>query len=241
MKYDAISTRMKAYESVPNIRLTRRTPVIIRLDGKSFHTWTKGCDRPFDNELHYLMMETSKALCFGIQNAQFAYTQSDEISILLTDYAKLETDQWFDGKIQKIVSISAAMATAVFNMTILNDEELKVKFAFKPAALFDARVFNIPKEEVNNYFIWRQQDATRNSIQMLGQANFSHKELQKKSTSNIQDMLMEKDNINWNDLDIWKKRGSCIVRTPPHMSYTWDEDKEIPIFTKDRDFIEKLL
>ena len=141
---------------------------------------------------------------------------------MLNDWKRLTTDQWFDGSIQKITSISASMATAAFN----DKSDLST-------ALFDSRVFNVPKEEVVNYFVWRQQDATRNSINMLGQFYFSHKELHGKNVSQVQDMLMESYQQNWNDVDVWKKRGFCVTPT--------GYDNKIPIFTKDRSFIEQYL
>lgn len=236
-KSDNLGTRMKGYEAVSKTKLLRRTPVVIRLDGKAFHTWTrqlKAVDEtldiePFSGLMHDLMRETTKYLMDNIQNAVFAYAQSDEISILLNDWKKLNTDQWFDGTIQKIASVSASMATVAFN-------EERLRCAFYPElspALFDSRVFNVPMEEVVNYFVWRQQDATRNSIQMLGQFYFSHKQLHGKNVSQIQDMLMESYQQNWNDIDIWKKRGFCVTKD--------GYDKEIPIFTKARPFIEQFL
>lgn len=181
------------------------------------------------------MQETAKYLCENIQGCSLAYTQSDEISLLLIDYQRFETSAWFDYEIQKMCSISASMATMAFNRIFVEsynkwgsgrhsdynpnedvDEFLKLEKvyskAFKNGAMFDARVFNIPKEETCNYFYWRQLDASRNSIQMVGQANFSHKELQHKSCNDIQDMLMTQKGINWNDFPAYQKRGSCVVK-----------------------------
>lgn len=235
-KFDDISTRMKGYEKVSITKLLRRTPVIIRLDGKAFHTWTRQLNtvdksldvEPYSAVMHRSMKATTEYLMKNIQNAVFAYSQSDEISILLNDWKKLNTDQWFDGSIQKMSSISASIATNGFNFSddIINHN-------LQPA-MFDARVFNVPIPEVVNYFVWRQQDATRNSINMLGQFFFSHKQLQGKNVSQVQDMLMAEYNINWNDIDTWKKRGFCVTA---HDGYS----NEIPIFTKDRDYIEEYL
>ena len=218
----------------------RRTPVIIRLDGKAFHTWTKwlqkfeyptdGFERtsPFSNHMHQMMSDTAAELVTSLQNAKFTYTQSDEISILLNDWSKLKTDQWFDGNVQKMVSISAAMCTAFFNKKVIDTITDDGKLAF-----FDARVFNIPMNEVANYFVWRQQDATRNSINMLGQFYFSHKELQGKNTDQVQEMLFSKHGVNWNDIPTWQKRGYCA---------TVDGiDNDIPIFTQEREYIERHL
>lgn len=193
MKKDAIGNRMKTnYEHVYRLKLTRRTPVIIRLDGKAFHTLTRGCDKPFDELFNQAMVHTMERLCNDIQGARCAYTQSDEISILLTDFDTLRTEAWFDYNLQKIVSISAAIASVEFS------------HAFCQQGLFDARAFNIPKEEVRNYFIWRQLDWIRNSISMLAQAHYSHKELHKKNQADMHEMLHKKG-INWADLpDKWK-------------------------------------
>lgn len=236
---------MKEYERVSQNTLIRRTPVIIRVDGKAFHTFTKQfkstlTDDPFSVILHTLMTRTSASMMAHTQNAVFAYTQSDEISILLKDWTQLNTDQWFAGNVQKMVSISAAMATGYFNFHLTS---YFIPTWVGAVPLFDSRVFNLPKEEVTNYFLWRQQDATRNSINMLGQHHFSHKELHGKSTSDVQDMLMLQKGVNWNDLNTWKKRGSGVVRNPNQFSSVSPVviDEEIPIFTQDRDYIERLL
>lgn len=247
---DALGSRMKGYENVSKTNLLRRTPVIIRVDGKAFHTYTKQFAQtltvdPFSNILHQLMTRTALSMVSHTQNAVIAYTQSDEISIFLKDWTTFTTDQWFGGGVQKMASVSAAMATGYFNFHLVRQEELK---EFHPTyigdiPLFDARVFNLPTEEVTNYFIWRQQDATRNSINMLGQYHFSHKELHGKNVSQVQDMLMLQKRINWNDLETWKKRGSCVVETGSIYSsgMRYSVDDEIPIFTQDREYISKWL
>jgi len=177
------------------------------------------------------------ALCNNIQNVQFGYTQSDEITLVLKDWQTLTTDQWFGGNVQKIVSISAAMATAYFNyyyaIEFNNNQTYSSDLAF-----FDSRTFNLPIEEVTNNLIWRQQDATRNSVQMLGQFYFSHNELHKKNVSQIQDKLMEDYNINWNNLPTWMKRGSSVYKTEKQGFVI---DDEIPIFTQDRNFIDRFI
>lgn len=199
-----IMTRIKEnYESRSRTYLTRRTPVIIRLDGKAFHTYTKGLDKPFDEGLISDMEETTKFLCENIQGVRIGYCQSDEISLLLTDYEQLDTQAWFDYNVQKVVSISASMATAKFN-------ELRAKRGIEKLAYFDSRVFSIPKEEICNYFKARQRDAVKNSISMLAQSLYSHKELHGKNSSDKQEMCFQKGH-NWNDLDYRKKRG-CTVR-----------------------------
>jgi tRNA(His) 5'-end guanylyltransferase len=197
-KFTTIGARMKNnYEDRYRISLTRRTPVIMRLDGKSFHTLTRNCKKPFDEEFSNAMIATAIALLFETQGAKCAYVQSDEISILMTDFDKLNTEAWFDYNIQKMVSVAASEASYQFSQL------------FEYKGLFDCRVFNIPKEEVVNYFIWRQKDWERNSILMLSQSHFSHKELQNKKCSDMHEMLHKK-NINWAKLDDKWKNGVFI-------------------------------
>jgi tRNA(His) guanylyltransferase len=249
---DNLGVRMKEYEKVETKFLTRRIPTIIRLDGKAFHSFTKGFDRPFDNLLMKTMQETTQELCKQIQGCKMAYTQSDEISLLLTDYDKITTSAWFDKNIQKMVSVSASMTTLIFNNIfrdkvedVINTDEYIRYMKKVNTAMFDSRVFNLPKEEVCNYFIWRQQDATRNAIQMAGQVNFSHKELQGINCNKIQDKLFIEKGINFNDLPIIQKRGTCITKKEVSVNDTirkkWIIDKEIPIFTSDRSYIERYL
>ena len=262
MDKTSLGDRMKNnYENISRYYLTRRTPVIIRLDGRSFHTFTRGFKKPFDDILVKSMQETMKYLCENIQGCVLGYTQSDEVSLVLTDYTELTTDAWFGNNLQKMCSVSASMATMAFNKFFSHNINVDSEyagchyFAWEKGAMFDARAFNIPKEEVCNYFIWRQQDATRNSIQSVGQANFSNKELHKKSTKGIQDMLMTQKGINWNDYATTLKRGSCCIKVDDGItkydevgnicdyipSSKWIIDNEIPIFTQDRNYVEKLI
>ena len=256
---DDLGTRMKTYyESIPKTRLVRRTPVAIRIDGKSFHTFTRGFKKPFDKILMASMQDTMKYLCQNIQGCVLGYTQSDEITLILVDYQTLTSEAWFDYEVQKMCSISASMATMAFNKVFerkveaflddyyeawnrSSDEEKYVDTlcnAIEKGAMFDARCFNIPKEEVTNLIYWRQLDATRNSIQMVGQANFSHSQLQGKSCNDIQDMLMLQKGINWNNFPVECKRGTCCIKTDDG----WVVDKEIPIFKgEDREYIDKLI
>ena len=249
MNKDNLGDRMKNnYENRAKNRLLRRTPVIIRLDGKAFHTFTKGMQRPYDYLLADTMQQTMLELCKNIQGCKLGYTQSDEITLFLSDYTSLNTEAWFDYDVQKMCSISSSMATLYFNkffkenINIYEDngsnfEYIKLVKSKIDNAMFDSRCFNIPKEEVCNCFIWRQQDATRNSIQMLGQSEFSHKELQNKSCSDIQDMLMIEKNINFNNIATMFKRGSCAINKDGE----WIIDKEIPIFTQCRNYVENLI
>lgn len=261
--HDDLGCRMKEfYESVPKTRLTRRTPVAIRIDGKAFHTFTRGFKKPFDRILMTSMQETMKYLCENIQGCVLGYTQSDEITLILVDYQKLTSGAWFDYEVQKMCSISASMATMAFNKFFdknvkewnanvsgsvplyepIENSHLKQLDIYDKAilkgAMFDSRCFNIPKEEVTNLIYWRQLDASRNSVQMVGQANFSHKELQNKTCNDIQDMLMLQKGINWNDFNVDEKRGSCCIKT----NDGWIIDYNIPIFKgEDREYIDKLV
>lgn len=224
--HDELGTRMKTYyEGIPQTKLMRRTPVIIRIDGKAFHTFTRGFRRPFDDLLMSAMQRTTKYLCENIQGCVFGYTQSDEISLVLIDYQTFTTNAWFDYEVQKLCSIAASMATMRFNKvfsalvdeykTLPNVSGVQANWysaAVERGAMFDARCFNIPKEEVTNCIYWRQLDATRNSIQMVGQANFSHNELQNKTCNEIQEMLHEQKDINWNDYPAFCKRGAAVVK-----------------------------
>ena len=271
--HDELGTRMKEfYEQVPKTRLVRRMPVAIRIDGKAFHSFTKGFNKPFDDVLIKSMQETTKYLCENIQGCVLGYTQSDEITLILVDYKNLNSSAWFDYEVQKMCSISASMATMAFNkffkqamtewwnatVDVLESDDPKNDSEYQAAdkllttyanavnkgAMFDARCFNIPKEEVTNLIYWRQMDATRNSIQMVGQANFSHKELQGKSCNMIQDMLMTQRGINWNYYPTHKKRGTCVIKCMenPDERPHWVIDTEIPIFRgEDRQYVDELI
>ena len=232
------------YEKTTQFFLYRRMPVIIRVDGRAFHTFTKHFDRPFDEKLMKAMDDTMLQLCKRIQNCVFAYKQSDEISLLLTDYETFESQPWFDNKVQKISSITASMATFYFNkafaevLSFFENFEDRYVNAVETGAFFDSRCFNIPKEEVTNYFYWRQIDASRNSVQMVAQNYYSQKALQNKNTDDMQDMLFREHGINWNDFDTPKKRGTACYR----VDHEWYIDYNIPIFKgEDRDLIEKLI
>jgi tRNA(His) 5'-end guanylyltransferase len=271
---DSIGDRMKGYEHVERRYLTKRTPTLIRLDGKAFHSFTRGFQRPFDPVFIKAMQETAKYLCENIMGCKLAYWQSDEITLLLTDWDNLTTQSWFDKNLQKMCSISASMATMAFNKAFGDEVNGLRNSYYNPAssptdeqekqlgiydsrintAMFDSRVWTVPLSEVVNNFIWRQQDATRNAIQMLGQSEFSHKELHGKNCSQIQEMLFQERGINFNDLETYKKRGACVVKEtyeqPIESSKVvggfvertrWVVDEDIPIFTQDRNYIGKFL
>lgn len=270
-----LAKRIKDYEMRDRYFLQKRIPVAIRVDMRAGHTFTRGFERPFDDIFMKSMQETAKYMCENMGNAKFAYVQSDEITLILVDYQTLTTEAWFDYRVEKLCSISASMATMAFNkffyenvfqyngmasMDMSNKEypykEIYAK-AIEKGAMFDARCFNIPKEEVTNLIYWRQLDASRNSVQMVGQAYFSQKELQDKSCNDIKDMLMTKG-VNWNDLPTYQKRGTCVIKEEyypkPVKGYEncevnaldvrtrWVIDKEIPIFKGEgREYIDKLV
>lgn len=278
-----LAERMKGYEKRNRYYLQRRMPVILRLDMRAGHSFTRGFERPFDEVFIKSMQDTAKYLCKNIQNCKLSYQQSDEITLLLVDYDKLNTDCFFDYRVDKLCSIAASMATMAFNKYFydnvfvynatatvdLSDKKYPFKEVYSKAvdkgAMFDARCFNIPKEEVTNLVYWRQLDASRNSIQMVGQANFSHKELQNKSCNDIQDMLMTQKGINWNDLPTYQKRGSCCIKIEENITENnsvekmefgenrkkivvniehshWIIDTDIPIFKGEgREYIDRLV
>lgn len=257
MSNDSLGDRMKCFESAYRISLPIRMPVMLRIDGKSFHSYTKGCKRPFDERLVEVMNDTATYLCKNIQGAQIAYVQSDEISILLNNYKSLDTQPWFENNLQKMVSVSASMAGAIFTANSWKIWEPKDRIIdglglIKPA-IFDSRVFVLPKEEVCNAFLWRQQDATRNSVQMLARSNFSHKQCENKNCSELQEMLFQEKKINWNDLPVSQKRGRCIVKKKSMKEQfnpitgervmaersEWVIDNDIPIFSDNRKYIEQ--
>lgn len=262
-KKNTLGTRMKEYEVVSKNRLMRRTPVIIRLDGKAFHTFTRGLDKPFDSDFVTMMQQTMLHLCENIQGCVLGYTQSDEITLVLVDYQNRDSCAWFDNQVQKIASISASMATLYFNRELsemlrgLEEDLAAADYSLPQAhmyetnskkydkwydkeykALFDSRVFNLPQYEVINNLIWRQQDATRNSINSVAQSLFSHKELQGISSKDLQNKMLTERDVNWNDYPTHLKRGCCAIKDSEGK---WVLDINIPIFTEDRDYIDRLV
>lgn len=228
-KQESLGDRMKNYESVNRQYLIPRLPTVIRLDGKAFGTFTKQFDKPFDDKFISIMNETAKYLCSKIQGAVFAYVQSDEISIYISESDNVNSKLWYDGNIQKIASVSASLAASKFNNLLmiskLNsciklDETTKINLCeYKETithinlADFDSRVFQLPNNtELINSFIWRQQDCIRNSVATVAQCNFSQKELNKKSVNDMKEMLrlIDKD---WDKLDDSYKQGRFITKT----------------------------
>jgi len=249
---DQLGDRMKsAYEDRTRYLLPLRNYTIIRVDGKAFHSYVRGLIKPFDDGLINDMDATAAYLCKNIMGAKFAFVQSDEISILLTDFDSITTQSWFDNNLQKMCSVSASMATRSFNearLKRLGIENMKW-------AEFDSRVFQISqKTEVINYFIWRQQDTTRNSISSVAQSLYSHKELNGKNSEQLQELIFQKG-VNWNDYAPKYKRGRLIIKE----TYLKELDEnskqfktgsvirtrwvsiEPPIFTQEKDFLKNII
>lgn len=242
----SLDDRMKNnYENAYRIKLPRRMPVILRLDGKAFHTFTRGMNKPFSIELMDLMDDTTKYLLDNIQNAVLGYTQSDEISILIMNYKELNTDSWFDNNLQKMVSVAAAMATSYFcveyNYQHLYDNE-PLPFIPRKYIQFDCRAFVLPESEVNNYFISRQNDCTRNAIQMIGQSHYSQKQLHGKKCTDIVEMLnndnaVEKkyESYSWRE-----KFGATFLRKATAQGFTGFEVSQFA-FKRSPEVTNKLL
>jgi tRNA(His) guanylyltransferase len=235
---DDIGDRFKGYEAVFDYALPRRLPMVIRVDGRAFHGLKLA--KPFDDHFFDCMAATAKALCREIQGAKLAYFQSDEISIIARDDMQNTTQPWVGKRLSKLVSLSAAVATATFNDA----------FGAHNTRQFDSRAFVVPDlNEVVNYCIWRQQDASRNSVSMAARAIFSHKECHLKTTSDLIDRLRAAE-TPWEDTPTHFKRGAVcrVVRVNRHVEYLgteierneWQIDTEPPIFTQDRAYIETL-
>lgn len=242
-----LANRMKAYEAVTtSVRLIPKLPVLLRLDGRAFHTLTRDMRRPYDEQFMACMWQAALALCQEVQNAKLAYVQSDEISLLLVDYESRETQPWFGYDLQKVCSISAALASVAFGALFRH---------YFPQAddlpVFDSRAWNLPPHEVVNYFIWRQQDATRNSISMAAQEYYTSRELHGVTSDGLQELLFQKG-INWNDYPAAFKRGVCFRRVPVEFvapaeggelvtvtRLKWRMDVETPIFAQDRQYVEQ--
>lgn len=244
---ETLGARMKDYEGVAQYRLSRKLPVICRIDGKAFHTLTASCQKPHDPTMAACMRAVAQGLCENLQGARFAYGQSDEVSLLLVDYDDIRSEGWFGYNLQKMASVSASYATAFFERTWWA-EPLRPPRPKSPA-VFDGRFFSLPPSEVTNYFIWRQQDAVRNSVAGLAQAHFSAKQLHGKNGPAMHEMLHEVG-VNWADLPTSQKHGWCVTRETYEIEaisgdmalrHRWVVDEEIPKFTADREYVEKFV
>ena len=262
---DSLGYRMKSYEQISSHKLIPNIAQIIRIDGRAFHTITKHFEKPFDRVLIKTMQETAIALCEEVTGCRFAYTESDEISLLIYPKNPKTSEPFFDAKIQKLCSITASIATMAFYKTFRHNVSeyeanrnsqagLGVQNAYdtvlEKGINFDSRCFNLPKEEVVNYFIWRQQDATRNSIQMLARSLYSHKELQNKKFNDLNELCFAKG-VNFDKLPTVCKRGTGIFKVPtsikidgqaePIIRDKWWIDEEMPIITENREYISQHL
>lgn len=237
---DSLGTRAKKYEECFRTFLPKRVPLIIRLDGKGFHTYTAKCKKPYDENLIEVMNLTAIELCEQISGAQMAYVQSDEISILVHGYKTIHTQPWFDNNLNKILSISSAIASTTFT---INSNKIWGT-GINKIALFDSRAFIVPENDVCNVLLWRQQDCTRNSIQMFARSLFSHKECNNKNTSELKEMCLHNGH-DYEDLPIFFKRGRCIINETYQVNETtrnrWTIENNIPIFSQNRDYINKFL
>lgn len=208
----SLGNRMKRYEHSYRLAFPRRLPVVVRVDGRAFHSHLRGATKPFDMPFIADMGYVAAELCKEISGAVFAYHQSDEISVLVQDWVGEHAEPWFAGELQKIVSLSAAIATAA----------LGERRAGRP--LFDARAFVLPNTmEVANYFLWRQRDAVRNSVSMAAQAKISHKRLQGVSGNEMQELLFAEHGINWNDYPVECRRGQVVVKCSGEREVTYTD------------------
>jgi len=230
-----IGDRFKGYEHAFRNYFPNRLPVIIRLDGKAFHTLTSRLCKPFDKQFSQLMVDVTKMLVEDVQTCEFGYVQSDEISLLLINYKELNSQPWFGNNQSKLESVTASMCTAYFNG--MSSHEPYLDEMLPAWGMFDSRAFVLPEAEVCNYFIWRQQDATRNAIQSAAQSMFSHKSLQGLNCDQLQEKMFQEKQVNFNDYPVWQRRGTSIFK----IEGLGTVDYDIPIFTQDREYVERFL
>jgi tRNA(His) 5'-end guanylyltransferase len=267
---DALGDRMKRYEDITRYKLPPRTYTLLRVDGRAFHTFTRGLEKPYDKSFMAIMDTVAIKLCEEIAGAQFAFVQSDEISLLAVDFLEIGTQAWFDGLVQKWCSVAAAIATMTFNVEVMKAIQQNLEMNIteigskKPCATFDARVWTIPDHvEVENYFVWRQQDAVRNSVMMLARAHASHKQLHGKNQS-AQHEIIHAAGDNWEKHPARFKHGGVIRRqavdylaplSATHPAFiqlaegkrvplersNWFMDVDTPVFTRDRDYLRNMI
>lgn len=247
----SLGDRQKGYEAVADYRLIRRMPVVIRMDGCNFHRWCRHLEKPCDARFQECMEYATYVLCNKVTGCRLGYVQSDEISLLLVDYQSHGTESWYNYRLSKMTSIAASMCTVSFNE--MAAVVLPRHLHKRGPAMFDARAFNVPSDDIANYFLWRQRDCERNSIQGLAQAHFSVKQIRGKNGTQLQDMLMEEHGINWNDVPVRQKRGvafykvgiTAIASEDPHSKEAirnkWVRDYDMPIVSKNREYVDRWL
>ena len=196
---DTLGDRVKRYEAAYNTVMTPRSVVMIRVDGKAFHTFTKGCEKPFDYKIINSMIAATIKTASKMAGFKLAYTQSDEATFMITDFDNLNTQGWFNYEVNKIVSITASMFTAYFNEAYGSSN-----------AFFDARAFIVPVDDWQNVFIWRQRDWERNSIQMVARANFKHSECHKKKIPELKADLLN-IGVDYDSYDICAQYGTFVM------------------------------
>jgi tRNA(His) guanylyltransferase len=225
---DDLGRRMKRdYEDALRLFLPRRSYVVVRIDGRAFHKFTEDLGRPYCRALADALDEAALFLCKEMIGCRFAYGQSDEYSFLLTDFEREDSALWFDGNVQKIVSVSASLFTAAFQRA----------FASRKIAAFDSRLMLISRrDEVARYFLWRQLDASANSLNMLASAHYGHDELLGKSMTEKHEMLHAKS-VNWGTQTPDFKRGRVVRRAADG----WETDREIPIFNRKPEYLDALI
>jgi tRNA(His) guanylyltransferase len=226
MDKTSIGDRMKMYEASTESRVLPRLPIIVRIDGRSFSNFCKGMKRPFDDEFRQAMIETTKYLVERT-HAKIGYTQSDEINLVIYTENLKAGSTIFDGRVQKIASNFASMASVKFLIEMQKRFPDKIKNGVLPT--FDARVFVVPsKVEAYNCILWRTNDATKNSISMVAQSQFPHKELQGLSCDEMQNKLLTEKDINWNNYTSAEKQGTYIRKEKIEVTLTEDELSRIP-------------
>lgn len=249
-----LSDRMKKYEEAARVEFPRRMPLIIRVDGKAFSKLTAQLpDKPFNRDFISVMEGVATALCMEVQGAELAYSQSDEVSVLVHNYKTFNSEPWFDNQLQKIVSVAAAVASATFTANSwrmfcdktpaedrLGSRRCPSLNDIEPG-YFDARAFVLPEAEVTNYFMWRQQDAVRNSVQMLARSLFSHKECHGKNVTQMKEMCAAAGSP-WEALTPTIRKGRCVKKNYVEgVRMGWHVDTDIPMFGENRAYVEGLL
>ena len=260
---ETLSDRMKRYEDVNRTYLTSRLPIILRIDGKNFSNYTKCFRKPYDALFNKVMRETAQNLCENIEGCRFAYTQSDEISLFLVNYDNIAARGWFKNNVQKMDSVAASMTTFFFQKNLMacideramaSDEydyiDRVIDTAQNKPCVFDCRCFVLPKEEVVNYFIWRQQDCIRNSINALACYYFPQKGLQNKNSDEKKKMLLNIIGIDWEDMNDAFKYGTALYKcnfildfekNSPLVRKRWNFDSHTPNFVNNKNYIERFI